>query len=353
MLVWVDANQNGYSEQGELSSLTDLNITSINLNASLVDYDIAGNHITHESTFTMNGQTQTIVDAWFSYDNANSQYSEPYSLDIRTLYMPTLRGFGDVPDLHISMSLDEDLLLLVEEIAVADTTTLFDPTFDLTGKMIDIFFKWTDVENVDPTSRGTHFDGQKLAALEEYLGEDFVVINGATNPTQGGATVLNKLFDELIGTLTNHVLVQTSASVMYGENAHYNFADAILENSTLDLVDIIPVTATSSTAVTDANEAYVFHASSDSFTFNEVGGDDAIWLSGVLPEDVRLEKSGYGLKIHHNGEFIEVANQYLSDWNGNNLSDGSQIENLVFEDGTVVDLLNDVTFTGTTAMSLS
>ena len=62
LLVWVDANNNGYSESEELSSLVDLGITEINLNASLVNYDIEGNNITHESTFTINGQTQTIVD---------------------------------------------------------------------------------------------------------------------------------------------------------------------------------------------------------------------------------------------------------------------------------------------------
>ena len=72
LLIWVDSDADGYSQSTELSSLSDLGITSINLNASLVDYDIAGNHITHESTFTINGQTQTVVDAWFAYDNTNS-----------------------------------------------------------------------------------------------------------------------------------------------------------------------------------------------------------------------------------------------------------------------------------------
>ena len=113
------------------------------------------------------------------------------------------------------MNLDETLLPLVQDIADADTTTLFDPTFDLTGKMKDIFFKWTGVENVDPTSRGAHFDGQKLAALEVYLGDDFVMTNGPTNPAVGSAPFLNKLFDELINTLTNHVLVQTAIHTIW------------------------------------------------------------------------------------------------------------------------------------------
>ncbi len=91
LLVWIDANANGYSESAELYSLNDLNITEINLAASLVDYDIAGNHITHESTFTINGQTQTIVDAWFAFDNMNSQFAPNYN-DLNVSHLPDVRG---------------------------------------------------------------------------------------------------------------------------------------------------------------------------------------------------------------------------------------------------------------------
>ena len=35
---------------------------------------IAGNEIKEASTFTIGGDTHDIVDAWFAYDNLNSNY---------------------------------------------------------------------------------------------------------------------------------------------------------------------------------------------------------------------------------------------------------------------------------------
>ena len=68
LLIWQDINENGVSEAGELQTLADWNITSINLNASMpTNYYLEGHQITHTSTFTMdNGvsgvQTYDIVD---------------------------------------------------------------------------------------------------------------------------------------------------------------------------------------------------------------------------------------------------------------------------------------------------
>ena len=45
-------------------------------------------------------------------------YAGDYTLDIRALFLPTLRGFGTIADLHIAMSQDEDLLDMVEAFAL-------------------------------------------------------------------------------------------------------------------------------------------------------------------------------------------------------------------------------------------
>jgi len=50
--VWQDLNQNGFSEAGELSTLSDLNITSIDLNDSASSQVINGNSLPLVSTFT-------------------------------------------------------------------------------------------------------------------------------------------------------------------------------------------------------------------------------------------------------------------------------------------------------------
>jgi hypothetical protein len=67
LIVWQDADTDGVSDVGEMVTLDQAGISSINLNARETDYEIEGNWISHESTFTRtDGSTGEIVDAWFA-----------------------------------------------------------------------------------------------------------------------------------------------------------------------------------------------------------------------------------------------------------------------------------------------
>jgi hypothetical protein len=107
--VWIDRNENGVLDRRESLSLTQLGITEINLNATQYA-DGWGNPtrynnenlVTAGSTFTMNGVTKTIEDVWFARDVMNTQQTASYTLDARTLFLPTLKGFGGLQDLHVA-----------------------------------------------------------------------------------------------------------------------------------------------------------------------------------------------------------------------------------------------------------
>ncbi|QQR69459.1 MAG: hypothetical protein IPI58_01925 [Alphaproteobacteria bacterium] len=90
-------------------------IASINLNATASNYTIAGNLVTKESSFTRTtGATGKVVDAWFAYDNVNTVYGGTVALNPRTLLLPQMRGYGQLPDLAIAMSQNAALLGKVE-----------------------------------------------------------------------------------------------------------------------------------------------------------------------------------------------------------------------------------------------
>jgi len=123
--VWVDANNDALSQADELYSLSDLGIKSINLDFTQTNYEISGNIIRSESTFTLaNGAQRKIVDAWFQYDDVNTFYSQDVTLDIRTFFLPTARGYGTIPALHVAMSKDGVLLDRVAEIATMSFSDL-------------------------------------------------------------------------------------------------------------------------------------------------------------------------------------------------------------------------------------
>jgi hypothetical protein len=95
LLVWQDMNSDGVSQENELQSLNDRNISSISLAYNETDYEVAGQTVSHESTLTFNGVTHVIADAWFEYNNANTQYIGEAVLDARTFFLPTARGYGN------------------------------------------------------------------------------------------------------------------------------------------------------------------------------------------------------------------------------------------------------------------
>lgn len=343
LLVWVDANANGRSEGDELHTLDDLGITSISLSYSNVNYTISGNEIKQESSFVINGQTRDIVDAWFAYDETNTSYAEGYQLDVATLYLPSLRGFGELPDLHIAMSQDQTLLGMVEEVATADIETILSSAFDIKGKVENILFRWAGVDGVDPASRGGYIDARKMEFIEEILGREWVA-GGQTDPQAGQADDLDAAFSSAFAHVFGHILVQTSASAIYSEYAGYDIQSASLTNTNVDefvLTDAFSANVNGSSG----DEIFFYTPSEGAKRIYDAGGTDKIVIGdGIGSDDVRLWKSGSDLWIYMDADSgsIEIDNHFQTAYE-------NEIETLILADGTTIDLLNNLTFTGTSA----
>jgi Ca2+-binding RTX toxin-like protein len=339
LLVWVDANSNGVSESTELSTLSDLNITSINLNASLVDYDIAGNHITHESTFTINGQTQTIVDAWFSFDNTNSVYTDDYELHDMVFFLPSLRGFGDVKHLHIAMSQDSSLLDMVENIAFLDAPTLLDPSFDLLGNVEDIMFRWAGVDGVDPSTRGT-VNAQQLEFLEAYFGQPYVhPVTGWTDPTAGGVNDVHELFAKVLSQITASLLAQTDAAPYLGENANYNLVTGELEGA--ENIDTFFLLENNSTVdATSGNDVFSFFGDVGTVNVQTVtnAGYDQVWIGSDSTDARYWVDNGGELHIRASETSLNELILHGDVYYPNGADIANRFEKIVFSDGVELDL---------------
>lgn len=219
--VWVDANADGYSQSGELHTLSSLGITSLSTSYTTGTVMNAGNEVRQHSTFTMNGNGYTSGDVWFAYDNINTRYSGDYTLDIRTLFLPTLRGYGNLPDLHIAMSQNEDLLEIVQNIAAAEAGDIFSDAFDLRGRVETLMYEWADVTGVSPTARGAFFDAQKLGFLEDVMGRH--LMNSASSTPNGQQSVQLRLsWDAAFSATTARLLAQSDMADDIIEDASYN-----------------------------------------------------------------------------------------------------------------------------------
>lgn len=209
--VWIDDNADGYSQATELHTLLSLGITSISTAYSTVSYEIAGNEIKYESTFVMNGNTYTSVDAFFAYDPTNTIYAGDYTLDVRTLFLPTVRGYGDLPDLHIAMSMDEDLLDLVQDFSTLDVSEMMNVQYSFDGPIQDIMFRWAGVDGVSPSSRGGLIDARIVEFLEAFVGREYASPSGP-DPIGGAIEFLMEAWGNAYQAIATRLIYQASGA---------------------------------------------------------------------------------------------------------------------------------------------
>lgn len=145
--VWRDLDQDGVSDAGELSSLVDLGIASINLNPTVRTRNYGnGNVQTAESTYTRtDGTTRTIANLDLADNPFYRTFADPIPLTPTAQVLPEMRGAGSVRDLREAASVSGDL-------AAALTSYANQTTRDAQQAQLDgILHAWGDTSGM-PTS---------------------------------------------------------------------------------------------------------------------------------------------------------------------------------------------------------
>ena len=199
--VWRDKNEDAKTGKNELHTLDELDIAAINLNAEEVsETDEAGNRVTHRATVTKtDGTTMASADVWFNVNTAQTRYlgDETVSEDIAAL--PNVRGFGNVPSLHVAMNKDSKLKEMVETYLSTDSE-------HRDALLPEIIYKWTGSENIVSNSRGRHIDARTLAALERLTGDTF--LQNGRDPNTNAARILQDEFDKFSRYTEAKILLQ-------------------------------------------------------------------------------------------------------------------------------------------------
>ena len=116
--IWKDSNQDGISQVSELTGLAVNGIVSINLNALPSSESRSDNGVIATSNALLtNGERSEIIAVAFNTDQINTQYALPsgFQYDPEVFDLPNLRGFGNVPDLWVALSLDPILKQMVRD----------------------------------------------------------------------------------------------------------------------------------------------------------------------------------------------------------------------------------------------
>ncbi|MDE6745749.1 MAG: hypothetical protein K2J72_03815, partial [Oscillospiraceae bacterium] len=218
--IWVDADGNGISGDGELKTLSELGIVSINLGYENVNAE-TGTEATigNTATFTReDGTTGGVGELWVSSDLFDTVDKLDIEISDEIAALPDVKSIGNVYSLHNAMALDEtgELKALVESFISEEDA---DKRIAITEQ---ILFFISGAKDIASNSRSAYIDARQLAVIEAMLGEKYVGTTGA-NPHSDAAPMLKSAYQDLLHMYFNELNAQThikdyAALLRYTEN---------------------------------------------------------------------------------------------------------------------------------------
>ncbi|WP_193615798.1 calcium-binding protein [Massilia sp. YMA4] len=172
LAVWRDINQDGISQEHELSTLSEESIISIGLDSKSVRADLGnGNVLTAAGTFLRSsgeaglaGETDPSAgNLDLLIDSFKREFSDQIPLTEQAAHLPTLRGSGMVRDLQEAVSVSTELGSLVREF-------LSEATRQGQIAKLDVLIKaWADTSTMQPLSvQASHLTAQGVTLTYQF-----------------------------------------------------------------------------------------------------------------------------------------------------------------------------------------
>jgi hypothetical protein len=301
LIVWINAGD-AITSGDELFSMDDLKITEIDLGYSDVSYSIEGNDIKQKSSFTIGGNNHDIASAYLQTDDINTKFKH-FIHDPATFDLPTVRGYGNIANLHIAMSIDNNywgegnLISLVNKFSGLSPAQVFTDDSDAMDAVKKIMFRWAGVEKVDPDSRGANIDARELKYLEAYAGRRFVQpgADSQSDPDYSAGIKLQEKFYNLQQDVFAKLVAQTAGAGLFTGDVRYAIGSNSLEGvtglnrDTIDMLETMGQTA----AYPEVFWANVVRVIEYTVGASNLSPDDAAYLDAAIRDtDAELTLSG-------------------------------------------------------------
>lgn len=195
LYVWFDNNRNGLTDDNELKTLAELNVSYIDLNY------VPDNSV-HEETgvrredssyvYFNNGNAKKISEFWFPVNSTDTTHDGVVTV-------------GNVPSIEQAIEEDESGYLLELCLAFSSETDIAQKHYYLNK----ILYFITDSENIDLNSRGGNIDARNLHVIEQFMGREFNGVDGA-NPNMNAANILIDIYSSIESIYYNYLNLNLS-----------------------------------------------------------------------------------------------------------------------------------------------
>lgn len=177
IVIWVDQDGDAQTDVGELHSLSDYDIASINVAPDVtVSEDAAGGHVLlQQGIFTYaDGSTGAAADVGFRSTAYDSEWLSDVTITAQALGLPQVKGHGTLPDLREAMSYDPAFATIVDNALLGFTNPDLSA---LRGAVMPILNGWVDSVDVPAGEPGTQARIDVPILLETAIGNGTTVLD--------------------------------------------------------------------------------------------------------------------------------------------------------------------------------
>ncbi len=188
--VWFDSNHNGKTDSGELRTLSDEHIVSIDLNATPDGtVHIRTEVLEAESSYVTydDNTTRKISEFWFPINSSDTTHN-----GVTTV--------GNVPSLSQALEADDNGYLTSLCNEFSSSNNISTKRFYLKK----ILYNITGAESIAINSRGDNIDARDLYVIEQFMGREFVGVGGS-EPNSLAAEKLKNIYDSIEDLYYNYV----------------------------------------------------------------------------------------------------------------------------------------------------
>lgn len=185
LTIWIDANHNGRTDENELSDLASMGICSISLNykkVSIVDEETGTRKAdTADVIMNVNGEERitSISEFWFPINTSSSTDEGAVTV-------------GNIPNIDNAIKRDKSGLLVSYCNQFITSKSPDSKRFYLKK----ILYHITGAKDIKKNSRGGNIDAQELKVVEQFMGREFVGVDGS-DPNVNAANILKNIYEKI------------------------------------------------------------------------------------------------------------------------------------------------------------